>query len=53
MRRRGLTLARIVLRHNENLRGACPKRERNDKNKVRSVATTILPYLGSCNIKGI
>jgi hypothetical protein len=43
MRRRGLTLARIVLHHDENLRGACPKRERNDKNEAVSDATTILP----------
>jgi hypothetical protein len=42
-RRRGLTLARIVLHHNKNFRGACPKRERNGKNRARSGVATVLP----------
>jgi hypothetical protein len=41
--RRGQTLARIVLHHNKNFRGACPKRERNGKNRARTCAATILP----------
>jgi hypothetical protein len=42
-RRRGLTLARIILHHNKNFRGAHPKRERNGKNRARSGTATILP----------
>jgi hypothetical protein len=34
--RRGITLARIVLHHNKNFRGAYPKRERNDKSTART-----------------
>jgi hypothetical protein len=51
--RRGLTLARIILHHNKNFSGACPKRERNSKNRTRSGATTVLSYLGSRIIRGI
>jgi hypothetical protein len=38
-----LTLARIILHHNKNFRGAHPKRERNGKNRARSGTATILP----------
>jgi hypothetical protein len=40
---RGLTLARIVLCHDNNFRGKCLKRERNGKNRVILGAVTILP----------
>jgi hypothetical protein len=33
---RGLNLARIILCHNKNFRGARLKRERNGKNKART-----------------
>jgi hypothetical protein len=41
-RRRGLTLAKIILHHNKNFRGACSERKRNDKNMTRSAAATVL-----------
>jgi hypothetical protein len=45
-RRRGLTLIRIVLCHNENFRGARPKMKRNGKNRknrARSDTVIIVP----------
>jgi hypothetical protein len=51
--RRGLTLVRIVFCHNKNFRRSCPKRERNHKNRARSDAATVLPYLGSRIIRRI
>jgi hypothetical protein len=36
-----------MLRLHKIFREPHPKRERNDKNRVRSSAATVLPYLGS------
>jgi hypothetical protein len=44
-RKRGLTLARIVLHHNKNFRGERPKRERNSKNKARTGQDQAAPLL--------
>jgi hypothetical protein len=36
-RRRGLTLARIIVDKNKNFRGKCPKRKTKGKNRTRIV----------------
>jgi hypothetical protein len=46
-RRIGLTLVRIVLRHNNNFREVHPKSKRNGKNRVRTWQDHTLPLFCS------